>query len=57
MDTKLEKLLNHIGINEDYINYFKDAFIDKVIVNKKTGNISFLIKIDVIPPYRVYKKY
>ncbi|MBR3161628.1 MAG: PolC-type DNA polymerase III [Bacilli bacterium] len=55
MDKKLEALLEHIGIDEDNIDYFKNAKIDKVIINKNTGNLVFNINIDVIPPYRVYK--
>ena len=56
MNTKLEKLLEHIGLNEDYLKYFNSASIDKVVSYKETGNLEFIINIDVIPPYVVYKE-
>ena len=55
MDNKLEKLLEYIGIDEDNLNYFKDAKIDKIISYKESGNLEFIIKMEVMPPFRAYK--
>ena len=29
MNEKMENLLNQIGINEDYIDYFKESYVDR----------------------------
>ena len=55
MDSKLERLLNQIGINEDYMDYFKDSLIEKVIIDKESNSFCFKIRVKDIIPYVVYK--
>ena len=54
MDSKLERLLNHIGINEDYIKYFKNSYVEKVVVDKNENTFNFIVNIDSIPHIDVY---
>ena len=55
MNERLEKLLNQIGINEDYVEYFKDSFVEKVKIDKTTSRFHFIIRIGNILPLRVYQ--
>ena len=54
MDSKLEKLLNHIGINEDNMQYFNNSYVNKVVVDKNDNTINFIITMDSIPNINVY---
>ena len=55
MDKKLEKLLDYIGVNEDYLKYFRESKINKIVAHKETGGLDFFIDVDLIPPYKVYR--
>ena len=55
MNEKLERLLNHIGINEDYLEFFKNSSIEKIIIDKKTNSFNFYLKMDNIPSFDVYQ--
>ena len=54
MDSKLEKLLNHIGINEDNMQYFNNSYVNKVVVDKNDNTLNFIITMDSIPNINVY---
>src|SRR5699024_10932719 len=54
MDSKLEKLLNHIGINEDSMQYFNNSYVNKVVVDKNDNTLNFIITMDSIPNINVY---
>ena len=56
MNEKLINLLNHIGINEDYIKYFKNSYVDRVMVDKEKNSFIFFIKMDNIPHIKVYEE-
>ena len=57
MDTKLEKLLNQIGINEDYITYFNGAKVEKIIIDKNTNNLNMYLRVSNILPCKVYNNF
>ena len=57
MDNKLEKLLNQVGVNEDYLNYFKNCFIEKVIIDKESNAFCFKLRVKEIFPYIVYEDF
>ncbi len=48
MDDKLELLLKRINLKEDYYSFFKEALLEKIIINKNSKHI--LIKI-TLPTY------
>ena len=54
MKEKTNKFLNQIGINEDYISYFKDSYVEEIIVEKTTKRFHFIININNILPINVY---
>ena len=54
MNEKMENLLNQIGINEDYIDYFKESYVDKVVIEKSTNRFHFIFHIEHILPIEVY---
>ena len=54
MDNKLENLLNQIGINEDYMSFFNNAYIKSVVVDKDSNSFNFIISMDNIPRKDVY---
>ena len=54
MNNKLLDFLNTIGIDEDYIDYFKESTIEKVIINKNTNRFQFIFNIDKVLPIKVY---
>lgn len=54
MDSKLEKLLNQIGVNEDYVKYFNNAYVKNVVIDKESNSFNFIINVDKIPPVKVY---
>ena len=44
----LNELYHFKSINEDYLNYFNNSIIDKVVINKKTNRFHFVFNIDNI---------
>ena len=54
MEKKMEVFLNNIGINEDYLTYFENSYIEKVLINKSTNRFSFIFNLDQIIPIEVY---
>ena len=54
MSDKLEMLLNKIGVNEDYIEYFQDGFVEKVVIDKKSNSFNFIVHVHNIPHIYVY---
>ena len=54
MDNKLQDFLNTIGINEDYMEYFGESTIEKVVINKNTNRFHFIFNIDKLLPIKVY---
>ena len=54
MKEKTNKFLNQIGINEDYISYFEDSYVEEIIVEKTTKRFHFIIHINNILPINVY---
>ena len=54
MDNKLEKVLNQIGIDEDYMSYFSNCSIKNIVVDKKSNSFNFIISVDNILPKNVY---
>ncbi len=55
MNEKLEKLLNQIGLNEDYMIFFEESYIEKVLIDKGSNRFHFMIKIGKILPFAVYE--
>ena len=55
MNNKMEEFLNTIGINEDYLQYFTNSSIDKVVIKKNTKRFHFIMNIDKTLPINVYK--
>ena len=45
MDEKMLKFLETIGINEDYVKYFEESFVEQVKVDKNSSRFHFIIKI------------
>ena len=43
MKEKTNKFLNQIGLNEDYISYFEDSYVEEIIVEKTTKRFHFII--------------
>ena len=54
MTEKTEKLLNQIGINEDYMPYFKESYVEQIIIEKTTNRFHFIIHINNLLPISVY---
>ena len=57
MDNKLEKLLNQIGINEDYMEYFNGASVKEVVIDKNSNNFNFIINMNNIPRIDIYEDF
>ena len=57
MSGKLEMLLNKIGVNEDYIEYFQDGFVEKVVIDKKSNSFNFIVNVHNIPHIYVYDNF
>ena len=57
MSDKLEMLLNKIGVNEDYIEYFQDGFVEKVVIDKKSNSFNFIVNVHNIPHIYVYDNF
>ena len=55
MENKTLEFLNTIGINEDYLDYFKDSYVEKVSINKQTNRFHFILNINNILPINVYE--
>lgn len=54
MNEKMEKLLNQIGLNEDYMDDFKESYVEKVVIEKSTNRFHFIFHIGNILPIEVY---
>ena len=54
MQEKFIDLLNQIGINEDYLDYFINSYVEKVIINRSNKKFHFILKIDNLLPPNVY---
>ena len=51
MQDKMERLLNQIGMNKDYL---ENASIDKIIVYEKNNLWEFIISNDKVLPVYIY---
>ena len=51
MQDKMERLLNQIGMNK---NYLENASIDKIIVYEKNNLWEFIISNDKVLPVYIY---
>ena len=56
MDSKLVKLLDRLNINKDNYEYFNNAKIDKLVIEKSTNTWKLLLNIESILPYDIYKE-
>lgn len=54
MQDKMIKLLEQIGINEDYLEYFKDSYVEKVITYRSTNRFHFVFNVKNMVPIVVY---
>ena len=54
MQEKTTKLLNQIGINEDYLTYFESSYIKEIIIDKQSNKFHFIINTKNILPINVY---
>ena len=54
MTEKMEKLLNQIGINEDYMDYFKYCYVEQILIDKTTNRFHFIIHLNNLLPINVY---
>ena len=54
MKEKMEILLNQIGINEDYLEYFHGSYVEKVVIEKSTNRFHFVFHLDTLLPIVVY---
>ena len=54
MKNKMEEFLNNIGINEDYMPYFENSIVEKVVINKKSNRFHFVFAVDKTLPINVY---
>ena len=54
MDNKLERLLNQIGVNEDYMQFFNNSYIKEVVIDKNSNSFNFIINVSNIPHKYVY---
>ena len=52
--NKLFKLLKEINFNEDSYQYFKDAYINKIIVYDNNKCFNFIICTNEIIPSEIY---
>lgn len=56
MEDKIKILLDKTGIKEEYFDYFKDAKLTKIKVNRTTGNWLVLIEKDTLLPLDALKE-
>ena len=56
MDSKLERFFNAINFNVENYNYFEDASVKEVLLNKKTNKMTLVLDIQKRPPIEVFKK-
>ena len=54
MTEKMEKLLNQIGINEDYMDYFKDSYVEQVLIEKTNHRFNFIFHVNNLLPIVIY---
>ena len=54
MDAKLERFLNAINFNKELYNYFDDASVKEVLLNKKTSKMTLILNMDNVLPIDVF---
>ena len=55
MDSKLERFLNAINFNTSFYNYFENASVKEVLLNKKTSKMTLIISMDEALPIDIFK--
>ena len=56
MDSKIEVLLGKTNIDKEYYQYFCDAKLSKIVVNKKTNDWNIYIDKDELLPLNVFEQ-
>ena len=56
MDSKIEILLNKINIDNEYYQYFYDAKITRIVVNKEGTAWNIFIDKNTLLPIEVYEQ-
>ena len=56
MDSKLDKLLKQINLEEELLSYFENASLEKIIGNKAKDSYVFLLANENTLPVQVYEK-
>ena len=54
MIEKTEQLLNQIGLNEDYMEYFNESYVEKVVIEKSTNRFHFIFHLNNLLPIHIY---
>ena len=54
MNEKMNRFLEQIGINEDYVNAFENSEVLKVLIDKESSRFHFIIKLGNILDIDVY---
>ena len=49
MDSKIEILLNKVNIDKEHYQYFSDAKITRIVVNKQGTSYSRIAQVTVLP--------
>lgn len=57
MDDKIKRLINQINLENQYISYFEDATLDKVVVYDDDKMWQFIITIKNNIPYSLYNNF
>ena len=56
MDSKIEVLLGKTNIDKEYYQYFCDAKLSRIVVNKKTNDWNIYIDKDELLPLNVFEQ-
>ena len=54
VDEKLNRFLTSININENYLNYFNEASLKEVLLDKKKNKITLIIEMESLIPLDVF---
>ena len=54
-DNKLERFFNAINFDKNFTEYFNEASVKEVLLNKKINRMTLVIEIDELPPINVFK--
>ena len=54
MDSKLERFLNAINFKKEYYNYFEDASVKEVLLNKKINKMTLVLKLEKKLPIDIF---